>query len=100
MTNYNDGKWHGWNGGACPVHPETVVEVVWNGRSGPVKKDTGAADRFAWSHIGATDIIAFRIIKEHKEPREVWMMWWDSEGYWLDCDPNTKGSVLFREVLE
>ena len=28
MTNYNDGRWHGWNGGECPVHPETVVVVV------------------------------------------------------------------------
>ena len=26
--NYNDGRWHGWNGGECPVHPETVVVVV------------------------------------------------------------------------
>ena len=28
MTSYNDGKWHGWNGGECPVHPETEVEFV------------------------------------------------------------------------
>lgn len=27
MTNYNDGKWHGWNGGKCPVHPESIVQV-------------------------------------------------------------------------
>ena len=30
MTNtYNDGKWHGWNGGECPVHPKTVVDYLW-----------------------------------------------------------------------
>lgn len=28
MTDYNDGKIHGWNGGDCPVHPETEV-LVW-----------------------------------------------------------------------
>ena len=29
MTDYNDGKWHGWNGGECPVHPGSVVSVVF-----------------------------------------------------------------------
>ena len=27
MTDYNDGKWHGWNGGECPVHPESELKV-------------------------------------------------------------------------
>ena len=26
MTGYNDGKWHGWNGGECPVHPKSRVQ--------------------------------------------------------------------------
>ncbi len=26
MTDWNNGQIHGWNGGDCPVHPETVVE--------------------------------------------------------------------------
>ena len=30
MTNYNDGKWHGWNGGECPVHPKSMVDAVWH----------------------------------------------------------------------
>ena len=24
MVDYNDGNWHGWDGGECPVHPESV----------------------------------------------------------------------------
>lgn len=28
-ANYNDGTIHGWNGGDCPVHPETVVKVYF-----------------------------------------------------------------------
>jgi hypothetical protein len=25
---YIEGKWYGWNGGECPVHPEAVVDVA------------------------------------------------------------------------
>ena len=28
MEDYNDGGWHLWNGGECPVHSKTVVEAV------------------------------------------------------------------------
>lgn len=27
MSDYYDGCWHGWNGGECPVHPETIIDV-------------------------------------------------------------------------
>ena len=30
MTDYNDGNWHEWKGGECPVHPQTVVQVSFN----------------------------------------------------------------------
>lgn len=73
MTNYNDGKWHGHNGGECPVHPETVVEWVTKGTSG-----SGKAGVYFW---GVEDhenclIRAFRVINEHKEPREFWLCGW------------------------
>ena len=29
-TTYNTSQWYGWNGGPCPVHPETVVDVIQN----------------------------------------------------------------------
>lgn len=70
MTNYNDGKWHGWNGGDCPVHPNTTVEFVTDeGRYG----ETRAGARF-WTETLSDDAIrAFRVVKEHREPREFWI---------------------------
>ena len=73
---YNNGKWHGWNGGECPVHPETVVDVVLDSGARPRPVQAGAWD---WGSI-YIPIIAYRIIREHKEPtkpREFWV--------WRDC---------------
>jgi hypothetical protein len=67
MTDYNDGKWHGWNGGECPVHPESIVEVAT--LSGTVSGET--AEQFFWSG-DQSSIIAFRVTKTHVEPREWW----------------------------
>ena len=78
MTNYNDGKWHGWNGGECPVHPDTVVVVQLACDTRIDVEESGYADRaetLRWAHFGASsDIIAFRVVKEHKEPREFWIV--------------------------
>jgi len=60
MTDYNDGKIHGWNGGDCPVHPDTVVKVWlrdedWN--EGPME-----AGFLGWAHDDDNcDIIAFQV---------------------------------------
>lgn len=75
MTNYNDGKWHGWNGGECPVHPETEIEGIYTESTlykGVIK---GLADAFSWGR-GEYDLglVAFRVVKEHREPREFWIM--------------------------
>lgn len=81
MTNYNDGKWHGWNGGECPVHPRSVVQIQLADETRlQVEAEmtdclTGAGNHL-WDHsypIGANDIIAFRVVKEYHEPREVWV---------------------------
>ena len=63
MTNHNNGQIHGWNGGDCPVHPETVV-MVW-GRNGLV--DTNCAKFVGWEHnkVFTQDIIAFQVVKEY-----------------------------------
>ena len=61
MTDYNDGKWHGWNGGECPVHPETVVEVL-HAENGIL--DELVASVNLWDH---ENLIAFRVIKEYRE---------------------------------
>lgn len=70
-VNYNDGHWHGWNGGECPVHPETVVEAQWINR-GNLRKQTEKANEFIWgNHEYQT--VAFRVIKEHRDPRVFWV---------------------------
>lgn len=73
--NYNDGNWHGWNGAAeCPVHPKTTVEAVWHdprmNTAGFQPERTAYENegpRLAWSHV-----VKFRVVKEHREPRECW----------------------------
>ena len=69
-VNYNDGNWHGWDGGECPVHPNSVVETVWHdtgaekaGVSGP----RTAGTIWGWSHV-----VKFRVVKKYREPREWW----------------------------
>ncbi len=76
MTNYNDGKWHGWNGGDCPVHPKTIVEYVWHD---PIRSTAGfggarLAYDFGHSRLAWVHVVKFRVIKEHKEPREYWLV--------------------------
>ena len=75
MTDYNDGKWHGWNGGECPVHPMSEVEAVWHdpkinkaGMTGPRLAFEKNGARLAWSHV-----VKFRVVKPYREPREFWV---------------------------
>ena len=71
--NYVEGKWYGWNGGECPVHPETIVDVV-AGRNDIyviTHKNNSAGD---WYWNGNTaKIIAFRVVKHYVEPKVVWV---------------------------
>jgi len=71
MTDYNDGKWHGWNGGKCPVNPKSNVEIVT--RNGGFNADD--AETFYWHRPDSygNPIVAFRVIKQYKEPREFWI---------------------------
>lgn len=66
-SEYNDGKWHGWNGGQCQVHPKSRIEAS-DGHG--VTSDY--AGMFDWGG-GADHIIAFRVIKAYTEPREWWL---------------------------
>ena len=67
MSDYNDGKWHGWNGGECPVHPESVVEC--RGVSDAVWKTDRPRSEVFWPNV-----IVFRVIKPYVEPREGWIV--------------------------
>ena len=73
MTNYNDGQIHGWNGGDCPVHPETVVKVWFDWKNSQIEEAQG----FDWSKSDLmareSDIIAFRVVKPYVEPRVIWV---------------------------
>ena len=69
MTNYNDGNWHGWNGGKCPVHPKTTVDLMMKdgGRFSDIP-----AGKIAPTHWTEGVVVAFRVIREHREPK----VWW------------------------
>lgn len=101
MTNYNDGNWWGWNGGECPVHPKTRVEVVYyeDAIPDPVWLDQDAAGDFNWQ---SDTIIAFRVTREHREPREWWVNVFDDDT--ISCFPNAYkeriAQVKVREVLD
>ena len=71
MTDYNDGKWHGWNGGERPVHPKSNGEFVFADGTITSIKPAGQWD---WSDK-ELPIIAFRVTKPYKEPREWWALW-------------------------
>jgi hypothetical protein len=72
MTDYNDGKIHGWNGGECPVHPKTGVRVWMS--CGDRSYNTAGTYEWGWITIGG-DIIAFQVVEAYSDPvppRESW----------------------------
>lgn len=103
--NYNDGKWHGWNGGECPVHPRSVVEVrSWAGSS----RTVNASLIKSWNDDSAqSQPVAFRVVKEYKEPREFWVRKFtrfDLNGNVVGYEYNevsaNEGEFKVREVIE
>jgi hypothetical protein len=99
MTDYNDGKWHGWGGGECPVHPKSEVEAVslspyYNGAD--YRKLL--ASSISWND-NDTPVVAFRVIKEHKAPREFWIF---ENGHGDLCVSEVwrRSGIHVREVLE
>lgn len=101
---YNDGNWHGWNGCICPLHPNTVIDAIWYD---PIKCTVGLTEsilayepcakypyRLAWGHV-----VAFRVTKEHKEPRE-WTMYVRNDNGVTWDDGNASEVIKVREVTE
>ena len=101
MTNYNDGNWWGWNGGECPVHPDTEVDAVTKTKVlGCTELRYAAVWRagdFDWRASAATPIIAFRVTKEHRGPREWWL---DPETGQAVTMQYGRFTVKLREVLD
>ena len=107
MTNYNDGNWHGWNGGGCPVHLRSLVEGMYLRDGEPASESpvTDDASDFDWLYDGKNRLIAFRVIKEHKEPLEFWVSYADEKVmiYSPEHDPIEYadfGFIHVREVIE
>ena len=70
VRDYDNGQIHGWNGGECPVHPETTVEVWFRGGGSSVT----VATRLFWTHSDkGGDIIAFKVVKAYVEPKVIWV---------------------------
>ena len=70
MTNYNDGNWHIWHGGECPVHPKSMVEAIWHDAN---QETTGIRKGLALGGAWRGQIVKFRVVKEYREPREWWI---------------------------
>lgn len=95
MTDYNDGKWHIRQGEEMPVHAKTWINYLTvRGMGG------SSAGQLDWTGGDNDDevIIAFRVVREFREPREVWLNP-RGEG-WGQTFKGFEGAVLFREVLE
>ena len=111
MTNYNDGKWH-----PIPsrkpdsVHDKTEVEMIWRLREdGSIKAETRPASGFAWPDGDVTENIAFRVVKEYREPREFWITLYDGMAWEASAQAEQQNANLHdggsqiihvREVLE
>lgn len=92
-------EWKPWNGGECPVHPETVVEALAS--SGKLLHCEAGAMNWEHEAIGYSDTVAYRIIKELEEPKEKTLeerikeKWADKEVILLDT--NAQGSLVILQ---
>jgi len=95
MTNYNDGKWHSWAGGDRPIHCNSIIEAIYVTDLG-VKMDLRSpAGDLLWDSA-----FLFRVVEEHKELREFWVLQCDHTKEVLQVAEGTPMSFLVREVLE
>jgi hypothetical protein len=97
-VDYNDGKWHRWAGGECPVHLSSVVEIKFiNGCANEIQGGSNGAGNFAWVSI-SHPIISFRVTKvyvePHKVPREFWVRFGTAYNMPIESD-----AIHVREVL-
>lgn len=80
MTDYNDGNWHEWTGGPCPVHPKSKIEGYWqvedastNQMSKPAVYNTGRAYGLIFEWDGQTRLHLFRVVEKFEEPKVIWV---------------------------
>ena len=71
MTEYVTGQIYGWNGGECPVHPNTEVSVWFRGQSCQLALK---ASYLAWKHLDSgSDIVCFQVATPYAEPKVIWV---------------------------
>lgn len=80
MTDYNDGNWHKWEGGPCPVHLKSEIEGYWqieNGGNTRMPKSAvyneGQAGGLNFEWDGQTRLHLFRVVKKFVEPKVIWV---------------------------
>lgn len=92
MTEYVTGQIYGWNGGECPVHPETEVKVWFRGYTG--RTGYGAASEHSWRHESeASDIVCFQVITPYAEPKVIWVN--ESKGGYLAVYDSEKAAKSY-----
>lgn len=105
MTSYNDGKWHGWaKREKPPLHDLTRIERVYINGAGQIMDDSKSGSN---TSVGSTCwdndlnpnsvILAFRVTKEYKEPREFWLVELD-DNTTIALDSNVGDCIHVREV--
>ncbi|MEH6504981.1 MAG: hypothetical protein V7786_01810 [Sulfitobacter litoralis] len=106
MTDYNDGNWHGWaKREKPPLHDLTRIERVYINGAGQTMDDSKSGSS---ASVGSTCwdndvypvsvILAFRVTKEHKEPRDFWVH--PESGRCFRGKPKSAEVIHVREVLE
>ena len=85
MTDYITGQWYGWNDGECPVHPETVVDVLsFDSPSNEPFYRHKAKNMYWENDVGPSNIICFRIVTPYVEPEpklECWNVYNEDGSY-------------------
>jgi hypothetical protein len=104
MNDYENGEIWGWNGGECPVHPETKIKI-WTRNAlicSGLEVDASACE---WKHGGSgNDIVCFQVTKVHVEPKVIYVNEWGSGwGYSYPTEEDAKknaGAHHIRTAVE
>lgn len=69
---YEVGKWYGWNGGKCPVHPKSLVAGIYldGGKTDRHSMVDDFAEEFDWEYKYDFRLVSFRVIKPYVEQKK------------------------------
>ena len=98
MTDYNDGKWHGWNGGECPVHPKSEVQVTIHEGHLYVRLEIDQAGSLEWD-ADDSPIIAFKVVEKFVEPKVIWVNEYENAFMTHSTEERAKREAVNGSVL-